>query len=601
MESRFAKALDNGRRVVVDLKRKKAARLATILSGVSRTAVPNLATFKSPSTKLGKRKKPDACKSKCRTCKLASHRALLRYYLNFTKSGLPKRLMFYQNGKWVDHEAEILSMVRKEFEHKKAAVEVNISSYHLLLDFVHMVQFNFRTSMEQPMAWIDEDGCCFFPEVYIDVDEKHGHCHHEIVKDGLSSLSQPNGSQEIKLQIEIEVNGVGDSKLVDYCGESSPSRLVKRIKVGQNAEVEDSCDKVSDVRMNEDVGENQHCEKSLDFDVEKACGQLDSDAAREMFISGMSSVGANVLDICSNSGSLSQGRLELFLKQAEITKKYRGNPNVRYAWLSSTKEASSGIMTYGLGHFGLQQIKSAYGIGVHLAAANFADTSANCCDVDENGVRHMVLCRVIMGNMEVVHPGSKQFHPSCENFDSGVDDLQNPRHYVVWSMNINTHIFPEYVVSFKVPANGEGSVFKNDGKLENFKVNSTLQTFVKLPNVGPAHGNGSDHRSNLTCDGSKERTTSMSSSTPKPPKSPWMPFPMLFAAISKQVPPSDMELVNAQYEQFRAKAMTREEFVKKLRLIVGDALLRSTITELNCKIPTQNGKVVVAAKQEIES
>lgn len=70
----------------------------------------------------------------------------------------------------------------------------------------------------------------------------------------------------------------------------------------------------------------------------------------------------------------------------------------------------------------------------------------------------MVLCRVIMGNMEVVLPGSKQFHPSSESFDSGVDDPENPRHYIVWSMNINTHIYPEYVVSFKVPANREGEI-----------------------------------------------------------------------------------------------------------------------------------------------
>lgn len=71
----------------------------------------------------------------------------------------------------------------------------------------------------------------------------------------------------------------------------------------------------------------------------------------------------------------------------------------------------------------------------------------------------MVLCRVIMGNMEVVNPGSKQFHPSSESFDSGVDDLENPRHYIAWSMNINTHIYPEYVVSFKVSANYEGDIF----------------------------------------------------------------------------------------------------------------------------------------------
>lgn len=82
--------------------------------------------------------------------------------------------------------------------------------------------------------------------------------------------------------------------------------------------------------------------------------------------------------------------------------------------------------------------------------------SASFCDVDENGVRHMIYCRVIMGNMEPLSPGTKQFHPSTQDYDSGVDDLHSPKHFIVWSMNMNTHIFPEFVVSFKVPARAEG-------------------------------------------------------------------------------------------------------------------------------------------------
>lgn len=70
----------------------------------------------------------------------------------------------------------------------------------------------------------------------------------------------------------------------------------------------------------------------------------------------------------------------------------------------------------------------------------------------------MFFCRVIMGNMELIHPGSKQFLPSSSDFDSGVDDLQEPRHYIVWNTNMNTHIYPEYVVSFKVTANAEGDM-----------------------------------------------------------------------------------------------------------------------------------------------
>lgn len=82
--------------------------------------------------------------------------------------------------------------------------------------------------------------------------------------------------------------------------------------------------------------------------------------------------------------------------------------------------------------------------------------SASYCDVDENGVRHMLFCRVIMGNMELIHRGSKQFHPGSKEYDSGVDDLQDPKNYIIWNMNMNTHLYPEFVVSFKVSSNTEG-------------------------------------------------------------------------------------------------------------------------------------------------
>lgn len=35
------------------------------------------------------------------------------------------------------------------------------------------------------------------------------------------------------------------------------------------------------------------------------------------------------------------------------------------------------------------------------------------------------------------------------------------------------------------------------------------------------------------------------------PKSPWMPFSMLFAAISSKVPEKDMNLVHSNYELFK--------------------------------------------------
>lgn len=64
----------------------------------------------------------------------------------------------------------------------------------------------------------------------------------------------------------------------------------------------------------------------------------------------------------------------------------------------------------------------------------------------------MAFCHVILGNVEVVAPGCGPYHPSSVNFDSGVDDLHNPSQYLVSNVNVKSHIFPEYVVSFKIPS-----------------------------------------------------------------------------------------------------------------------------------------------------
>lgn len=85
--------------------------------------------------------------------------------------------------------------------------------------------------------------------------------------------------------------------------------------------------------------------------------------------------------------------------------------------------------------------------------------SACNSDVDENGLHHLVLCRIIMGKMEVVSPGSEQFRPSSGNFDSGVDNFKDTKLYVVWNMNVNTHVFPEYIVSFRMSLHSEGGHF----------------------------------------------------------------------------------------------------------------------------------------------
>lgn len=43
-------------------------------------------------------------------------KSLVSYYLNYKKSDIPKRLMFYKNGKWVDYAEDVVDLVKKDFK-----------------------------------------------------------------------------------------------------------------------------------------------------------------------------------------------------------------------------------------------------------------------------------------------------------------------------------------------------------------------------------------------------------------------------------------------------------------------------------------------------
>lgn len=75
--------------------------------------------------------------------------------------------------------------------------------------------------------------------------------------------------------------------------------------------------------------------------------------------------------------------------------------------------------------------------------------SAKLAEADQNGEKHIILCRVILGSVEKVETGSQQCYPSSVEFDSGSDDPKCPNWYIVWSSNMNRHILPECVVSYK--------------------------------------------------------------------------------------------------------------------------------------------------------
>ncbi|XP_026406280.1 inactive poly [ADP-ribose] polymerase RCD1-like [Papaver somniferum] len=607
MDVRSAKVLGNGQTIVVDLKRKRAAQCAAQFTGAARMAARQFPAL-SPPKRLRKRTRSSGCKNSC-----GSHfkKSLLKNYSNFMKSGLPQRLMYY-NGDWADFPEGFIGLVKEDFRVKKAAIEVEFKGQRSVLDFLHMVQIDLKTGLQNPIAWIDEEGSCFFPELYTDANELHDCAQAANEKDGTYFYSEPNGMREIKLQLEIELTGVDSSKMVECIEESNT--YVKRLKVDgkpvskhYEMEQDDNIDNIADLK--EVIGENKLPDATSNWQnasLESMQGKLSLDSVQHMFLEGMGSsfCAQNILEMRRGSSISALARLELFQKQIEITRKYRGNANVRFAWLASSKEASSRILTHGLGMDGLVSMgglaktKPTYGFGVNLSA----DVSSSYNDVDENGVQYMLLCRVIMGNMELVQPGSEQFHPSSENFDSGVDDLQDPKHYIIWNVNMNTHIFPEYVISFKAPFVEKGQVVSTcrvdvsgvtNSRVDGSGVTNSASYQHQVQHSSPVNSVVDIHH-HVHQIPSKLPTVGLTA--PKVPNSPWMPFPMLFAAVKDKVLPKDMDSINLFYDQFKKKMISRDELVQKLRWIVGDPLLRSTIISLQKSKPhssTPTGELAV--------
>ncbi|PKA53244.1 Inactive poly [ADP-ribose] polymerase RCD1 [Apostasia shenzhenica] len=518
---------------------------------------------------------------------VSAEKRTVRNYRNFIKSGLPHRLLFYHDSEWKDFTIGFFELVREDFQSKKAIIEVNYQNRQFLLDFVRMLHIDSETGLSMPIAWIDEHGKCFFPEVYPEFHASHG--FHKGKNVHVACVS--NGTREMDAYMEIFASPAESSNTEYLCVKEKQSDVGKCF-CENNAAFVDS----------EAMGENEPCSPYLS----KAFGSQKMEAAstgavsdghvhalvQRFFLSGMFPfVGAK--DIVSISrtpkiNNLGEVRFHGFQKQLEITEHLRGNANVIYAWLPGTKSAVEDVISGKDMRIEKPTRGTFYGLGIHLVPVNSPSICVDYTDVDENGLCYMMLCRIILGSLELVYPGSKQFQPSNENYDSGIDDLQNPKHYVIWDMNMHTHIYPEYVVTFKFSSEARELIGKESVSNVSGVSNGTSHvSLVKIyeDSVDVIFSYQEENRDLPLNSAQNYYGKAKSFGRIPKPASPWMPFSMLFAAISTKVPAKDMDLVNAYYDEFKERRITRLELVKRLRGIIGDKLLISTIMRLQHKLP----------------
>lgn len=473
---------------------------------------------KSRRVKVDNGPSSDSSAKRCNCC--CTRPNLASDCVNYLKSGPPSRIVFYKQGSWHNFPEQIMKSLIEEFKSDKSSVVAVMDDEPVLVDFLSMTLVNLKTRKQRSVAWFDDTGKCFFPSLFFDEEANE-----------MANVDPGN--------VEGSAQGIMLDKVA-----TSPPEVVKQVVLESNAPVPQK-PSAADILRKKITSVERGSEGFL--------------FVRNLFLSGMGPFVApnSILHIhrYSPNDITAQCRLEAFERQMRTTKEERGDANVRYGWLGSRKNDIVRILINGLGSPGKPAEKAGLSAGVYLSPEDRAFTSVGLCDVDEKGVQYMLLCRVILGNMEAVTPGSQDSFPSSEIYDSGVDDCSNPKCYVMWPSHIGTHIRLEYLVSFRLVSKVRDYLLGLKGLWFH---PSPKEVAVDISTLQPVLGE-----------------------TGEGPTSPWISFRVLFAMIQDNISSVARELLFHHYEELKESKITREEMVKKMIIIVGEKLLLETLKKLH--------------------
>ncbi|XP_072952917.1 inactive poly [ADP-ribose] polymerase RCD1-like [Typha angustifolia] len=506
-------------------------------SGLKRKVTEGCATRSCKAGRVGMQHGPSfgSCAQSCHFCPMQP--TLADNCFNYLNSGLPRRIMFYSLGIWLDFPEQVVQALIEGFRDDKSSTVVKMDDQPLLVDFLSMTLVNLRTRKQCSVAWIDESDKCFFPALFF--DEKANKQNKSACGVMSSSIRRP---------------------ITEKVVHSSPE-VIKQVVVETGVSVSPRPSTAEILRMNLTV-----LERGSDFFL----------FAQNLFLTGMGpfAMPNNILHIhrYSPMDMSSQSRYDAFERQIRSTKEERGDANVRYGWLGCRKQDLAEIMIHGFGMAEKTTQEPALGTGVYLTPGDRAFASVNLCDDDEKGIQYILLCRAILGNMEQVQPGSHQNCPSSKKYDSGVDDCLNPKCYVLWSTHLNTSIHLECIISFKL--------------------SPTIREYLR--GLKDAHF----HVSQEKVEQKYSRIHSVKCELSRGPTSPWIPFKVLFDEIQDSISPISRELLFHHHKELEGKIITREELVKKIRIIVGDKLLISTLERLQRRPSSWYGNSYVEIKLE---
>ncbi|XP_057533098.1 probable inactive poly [ADP-ribose] polymerase SRO3 isoform X2 [Amaranthus tricolor] len=490
-------------------------------------------------------KKNDSKEWNCyRDC--VSKESIIHNFNNFKKSQAPERLMEWSDEKWVELPSHVVSSARSAFSKGIPIIEVEVEGDNFMFDFYRMLKIEIGSSgLQRSIAWIDIKGSCFFPKFFVDeslVDNYNNYSDGDEELVGEKDECSNNGINP-KIEIEINIDNINnvDSKIMN----NNDKKRKREGKVVVH-DVEDTADS----RNSGTGSERFNIKRNLHIEDEKPIDKFEWPSVRlineqekafsdvkKLFLGGMKMVDSRVevtaIHKLTYTGPHEKARAMAFHKTMQITQAARGGQsNTVFAWHGTSRKGVSDILAHGFGVPSKVSGLQAHGVGVYLSPGRLPHLSDLLAQADDNGEKHVLLCRVVLGNLEKIDAGSQQFSPSSTAFDNGVDDTVNPKWFVVWTTNMNTHILPECVVSYKC--------------------SNVLQ-------------------------GTKEGEEEVMKWAPEGPSK------LFFSQLGIALPASKLEELKALCRAFKAGELAKDLFVQRLKSVVGNEMLYSAMARLQVK------------------
>lgn len=273
------------------------------------------------------------CKDCVRTC--CSNDLAVQNEANFQRSGVPSRFMFYRYGSWVDFPGQVLENVGPGFLDRRATMDVSIHGSEYRFDFLRMLQIDLLTGKKRSIAWIDVNGKCFFPKLFVN-EEAVDHVS-ENQKTGSKMIS---GDESGKRKREISESQEGNSS-------TNRAAVSKRLNLNDQ-------EALSKRQCVQATSDSETC-RWPNVKLMKKGGRPYA-VAEKYFMSRLKridpddpSVRVTAIHQCTWNGPLEKARWDVFHTQLERTKATRGTCNTTFAWHGTSAKVVANILTYGFG------------------------------------------------------------------------------------------------------------------------------------------------------------------------------------------------------------------------------------------------------------